>query len=961
MTAPRIALALLLAALHPLAAAPSLEDGFAAPPKECRPQVWWWFDPSAPDAAILRDLEGMKRVGVSGFHIYMGRKDGDSGPGGFDFDKVIPPGEWVPKVRYALREANRLGLDAFLMIGVAGCGHPATDVRHAIKGLAITVAEGRRDSPSGAVRASLPARVESLRDLRPRQKKTPLNADGSPKWHWDVAALAVPRKDGGTPPSANEVRDVSRFLDRATGEFAWPDAPEGEWTILRVGYMPLSYGYSGYYIDHMSRAAFDAHWENAVQPLLDLLSPVERASLKGVMCDSWEIGFAGWTDGFPEEFRRRRGYDILPWIPVKAGIDVGTPGDRARFLRDFDETVSELIAENHYAYQRQVANRCGLLSVAEAAGPNHSNGDVRRMQGRCDVAMGEFWTRSVWPYGPGGSPKEFPPTFRVRDAATAAHVYGMGEVLAEAFTTVNTSWMESPATLKPCADRAFCDGLTRVCYHGMMLSHSLVDKPGDVRRPGIHYNPQTTWFEYSGAFNLYLSRCSWMLSQGRFAADCLIYAGDGEKILALCKTPSDGLGDGYDYDFCPTELLLRAHVEDGWITLPCGMRYRALLLSDKPQNMKSTKRSAGPAALTIGVAAMEKLRELAEAGAVVVGRRPEGPAGLIEPEARFRAAADAMWGRAPNAPRRIRVGKGWILADRAEARAFLAERGVGPDFSAEGGASTAPSSTASIDWMHRTLDGDGDVYFVSNQTGEGMSFRGVFREGAGKCAELWDAVTGIRRPAGVGPALDIALASYGSAFVVFRPCCGDGGAIASGYGQQRPGVAVLPGPWSVSFDPAWGGPKSPVVFDSLVDWTSRPEAGIRHYSGTAVYRATFDAPPGWRSGDAVRIDLGTVREVADVFVNGAFCGTAWTAPFAVTACNAREHGNVLEVRVANLWLNRLIYDSGLPEGDRLTRSNIACCKPTDALLPSGLLGPVSVSADRPGRVGAPPPPAGSSR
>ena len=148
----------------------------------------------------------------------------------------------------------------------------------------------------------------------------------------------------------------------------------------------------------------------------------------------------------------------------------------------------------------------------------------------------------------------------------------------------------------------------------------------------------------------------------------------------------------------------------------------------------------------------------------------------------------------------------------------------------------------------------------------------------------------------------------------------------------------------MAFDPAWGGPAAPVTFDNLVDWTMRPELGIRHYSGTAIYRTTFDAPPEWKKGMPVQIDLGRVENVATVFVNGKLSGTAWTAPFAVTAANVQEKGNELEVRVTNLWPNRLIYDAGLPEVERLTRTNINPYKSADPLLPSGLLGPVRISA-----------------
>ncbi len=912
--------------------APTLEEGFLDPPKANRPQVWWWFDATAPDAAITRDLEGLKRVGISGFHIYGGSVTGKG---------------WLPRAKWALHEANRLGLDGIVMIGAAGCGHRETDPRHAQKDLVFSEARMESRRPGGDMRGAVTLPKKGV-------KETPKNADGSPKYYWDIAVLAVPDTTNDVPLA--EVRDVSRYLNRETGVFEWPDAPEGKWRIFRVGYVPKVFGWMGCYIDHMSKAAFDAHWARVMTPLLEALAPDERAALKGVMCDSWEAGTVSWTDTFAEEFRRRRGYDILPWLPVKAGVRLVSGPKRARFLRDFNETVSELIAENHYAYQKEVANRHGLLSIAEAAGPHQRQGDVRRMQGRCDVAMGEFWM-------PSGHRPLPPQRFMVRDAANAAHVYGMDEVLAEAFTTINTYWIESPATMKPCADRAFCDGLTRVCYHGMKLSPSLTDKPGFIRNVGTHYNPQTTWFDQSGAFNLYLSRCSWMLSRGRFAADCLIYAGDAVNLFAGLKTPSDGLGEGFDYDFCPTELLLQARVEDGQIVLPSGMRYRVLLLSDRnpktnehmrPGPMKAVKEYPR-VGLAVGEAAMLKMRELVEAGATLAGPRPSGPTSMNESSERYHAAADALWGPRGRGQTLVGrgqtpVGRGWVLPDRAAAREFLAANGIGPDFAVKGLSPSNGEFSPTIDWIHRMLADGTDIYFISNQKCEKIAFVGVFRQPRGRMVELWNAVTGERMamgtdpmPVGTGPSVPMELPPYGSVFVVFR----SRGSATLPHGEppswrRSRGSATLPGPWSVAFDPAWGGPEKPVTFDSLVDWTARPEPGIRHYSGTAIYRTTFDAPTGWMRGQTLRIDLGTVHDVAEVLVNGKLAWTAWTAPFAVTASNVKEKGNVLEVRVTNLWPNRLIYDAGLPEEERLTRTNINPYKPGDPLLPSGLLGPVQI-------------------
>jgi hypothetical protein len=512
-------------------------------------------------------------------------------------------------------------------------------------------------------------------------------------------------------------------------------------------------------------------------------------------------------------------------------------------------------------------------------------------------------------------------------------------VLAEAFTTINTYWIESPATMKPCADRAFCDGLTRVCYHGMKLSPSLTDKPGFIRNVGTHYNPQTTWFDQSGAFNLYLSRCSWMLSRGRFAADCLLYAGDAVNLFAGLKTPANGLGEGFDYDFCPTELLLQARVEDGQIVLPSGMRYHVLMLSDRnpktnghmrPGPMKKVQEYP-PVGLSVSEAAMLKMRELVEAGATLVGPRPSGPTSMNDSSERYHAAADALWGprgRAVATSATLPVGTGWVLRDRAAARERLT-----PDVTFAG---------ESLDWIHRTRADGTDIYFLSNQKNEPVKTTATFRQPEGRAVELWNAVTGARAAAGTGPCVALELPAYGSIFVVFRSQQAatlpqvDSSVLRS---QQ---AATLPGPWSVTFDSAWGGPKEPVAFPALTDWTARPEPGIRHYSGTAIYRTTFDAPSGWKPGEPLQIDLGTVHDVADVLVNGKLSGTAWTAPYAVIASNIKEKGNKLEVRVTNLWPNRLIYDAGLPEAERLTHTNINPYKPGNPLLPSGLLGPVQV-------------------
>ena len=151
----------------------------------------------------------------------------------------------------------------------------------------------------------------------------------------------------------------------------------------------------------------------------------------------------------------------------------------------------------------------------------------------------------------------------------------------------------------------------------------------------------------------------------------------------------------------------------------------------------------------------------------------------------------------------------------------------------------------------------------------------------------------------------------------------------------------ITGPWTVQFDPKWGGPAS-VVFEQLVNWTQRPEEGIRHYSGTATYRRTFDVPEALRGqGRRLTLDLGDVRNLAEVRLNGKNLGVLWSLPFRVDVTDAiKSTGNSLEIEVVNFWPNRIIGDQFLPPDKRFTRTNIRKLTKDTPLMDSGLLGPV---------------------
>jgi len=834
----------------------SLEEDFLNPSPVHRPRVWWWFsygvtkEDDLPDVAIIRDLEAMAAGGYGGFTLYVTPSDRNL----------------HGKMRLALREANRLGLEATLLIGCACCVSPLTPPEHARKTLV-----------SGSVRTKCGA----------NEVRLPVGKDLG-----TILVAAVPVRD--QPVSFAEVIDVTERFDDHTQTLRW-QVPAGEWEIIRVGFAAQGRNpvYGGVHIDPMSRAAFDFHWQNVVLPFVDSLSPDERKALKAVCCDSWEGGRAEWTPLFNEEFRRLRGSDVGVRLVSLVDASVGLPDERESFRRDYNLTVSDLIAANHYAYQREVAARHGLVSIAQAAGPHQRQADVRVLSGRCDIPMGEFWKMS--PHRPADSQR-----FLARDAATAAHVYGLPIVEAEAFTGIGADWMDSPRTLKQSADRAFCDGVTRLCHHGMALSPSMTDRPGFVRGVSSHINPQNTWFGIGAMpFNLYAARCSRLLSEGRFHADALVYAGDGIGVFAARKTPQDALGVGYDYDFCPTELLLKATVENGEIVLPSGMRYKVLILSDKNPDT---------------------------ARCLLPGKVPD--ADSFAPVTPFvpREARDAISS--------LRQRGAAVCETRTERAAWLAQSKLSPDFEVVDGES------AVIDWIHRTSESR-DIYFVANRANRPLSIKAGFRK-VRKAVTLWNAVDGSRHcilPTSTANGityLQLSFAPFASVFVVFD----DADNVSCPEVPRLQTRRTLTGEWKVLFDATAGGPETPVVFSRLQDWSASSDPRIRHYSGVAEYALVFDVT-AQDAEDCESLDLGTVREVAAVSMNGRDLGSVWTHPYRLPVKGCLQKGrNQLVVRVANLWPNRLIGDSRLPENERISRTNRNPFGPNKPLLPSGLLGPV---------------------
>lgn len=930
-----------------------LEEGWADPPREARTRCWWWWlNGNVTPEAITRDLEEMKAKGLGGANIIDagGATQGghDQVPHGPDFASPA----WRQLFVHALAESERLGLEmGFNILSGWNLGGPTVTPEHASKKLAW---------------------AEATVDAGPDGKAVDLQLEQPPtvaSYYRDVAVLAFPdhgehaarihdyetkgyhEYPGGyqavdasfllndEPPKPGEevvdpasIIDVTAKLDK-TGRLRW-QSPPGKWRIIRFGstlsnskVSTSSDGWKGWAIDYLDRDAFEQYWSDVVDPILDDAAPYLGKTLHFLHTDSWELGPVNWTPRMPEQFAQRRGYDVVPMLPTIAGYVVGDRAGSNQFLADFRRTLAELIAANKYGAFAEKAHARGLGIHPESGGPHAAPIDALLCLGQSDVMMGEFWAYSR--HRPTDATRFF-----TKQPASAAHIYGRRTVLAEAFTTIGPHWEKDPRELKPVFDRAACEGLNLTMLHTFDCSPTEMGMPGQSYFAGTHINPNTTWWHSSGAFFDYLNRCHFMLQQGLPTSDVLNFYGENVPSFVRLKEEDPArVLPGYDYDVTNAEALLaRTRVENGRIVLPDDTSYALLAL---------------PRGDSYGLATLQKIAGLVDAGATVVGEKPTEPIGRgggKEAAAAFAALADRLWPAtlsptsSASAPRSVIAG--------TPTRSVLRRLGLKPDFEFH-----SPSADANVDFIHRRTS-EGDLYFISNRLDRWESGDAVFRI-ADRQPELWNPVTGERQDAAAFAQADgrttvpLTLPPFGSMFVVFRRPIGSA---ARGPGWRNDeafrSIANVRGPWKVHFDPDRGG-TGDVTFGELGDWTWRGEPENKHYSGPVVYEKTFVLPVG-AVGEGTPpkkfwVDLGTVKNIAEVELNGHALGTAWTSPFRVEATNAiRDGENDLRIVVTNLWPNRLIGDEKLPPEERITRTNIKKFKADSPLLSSGMLGPLHI-------------------
>ena len=733
--------------------------------------------------------------------------------------------------------------------------------------------------------------------------------------------------------------DLSARMD-AAGRLEWV-APSGRWTVVRFGHVntgaknkPAPPEATGFECDKFAAAGAEQHFAGYIGRLTAPGGPADGGRLQGMLVDSWECFTQTWTPAMEREFEQRRGYGLRRWLPALAGWVVAEPATTERFLRDWRATIDDLLVEHYFGRLAELGRTRGLTLSFETAIGDVSPGDILRYFGRADIPMCEFWQPND-PHQGGLETKPIAPT------VSAAHIYGKRRVAAEAFTNVPNRWDVHPFALKHFADRNFALGITRLVFH--TYTHNPLDRvPGTSfgSAIGTAFLRGQTWWRYLPHVTTYLARCQFLLEQGHPVADVLWYLGDDLDHKPRQDLPFPA---GYRFDYLNAEVLQqRIQVREGRLQIPEGTTWRVLWLA------REQCRRLTPATL-------ERLRDLLQAGATIIGEAPTANPSLSGGPAADRAftrLVRELWGDRGEAAGERRIGAGRLLWG-GDLATCLQRLGLTPDV----------RGARSATWCHRRV-GDADVYFLAAERASPLSANLHFR--AKGRPEYWDALTGKSTPVGVyhqdadGTTIALDLPAAGSVFVVFRqgpadaalvrltrdgqpvldatdPSRRDGGAPYPHFGLA-PGLPLQPWiePAPLTAEVLDGGRRLLAWVDGEYAWTrASAAAGKARVAGTRAVRLergwSLAFPPGWEapaslaldplqpwselrdpatrafSGSAtyrtlfrldplqpeerVVLDLGRVGDIAAVRLNGRDVAVRWTAPFRVDLTAASQAGD----------------------------------------------------------------------
>ncbi|WP_336518050.1 glycosyl hydrolase [Pollutibacter soli] len=710
---------------------------------------------------------------------------------------------------------------------------------------------------------------------------------------------------------ADEVIDLTDKM-KADGSLEW-NVPQGNWMILRFGYSltgrqnhPASPEATGLEVDKLDKEAVRKYINTYLDMYKDATGGLMGArGIQYMILDSYEAGHMTWTKSFPEEFLKRRGYEIKKWIPVLTGRIVTSAEASEKFLWDFRKTIGELIVENHYDVIGEELHKRGMKRYTESQEDKRiylADGmDVKRYS---DIPMSAMWIPGSLASGPD---EEIRSEADIRESASVAHIYGKEIVAAESLTSIQNAFSFHPEKLKRTADLELASGLNR------FVIHTSVHQPLDDKKPGFSLGPfgqyftrHETWAEQAKPWIDYLARSSYLLQKGRFVADVLYLYGENTNLTWQFK---DGLPSipGYEYDFCNSSALINVmQAKNRKIITPSGMSYSLLIIDSSARFM------------TLPV--LKKIRDLVEAGVKVAGVRPEKSPSLSDDNSEFQSIVQSVWGGG-NTAATVTQNYHEVLRD-----ANIVEDVI------------IRNAKSKIFYVHRQTK-DQDIYWLNNRSVETNEAQISFRV-SGKVPELWNPQTGKKERVSYQikdgrTIVPLRFESWDAYFIIFSDK-----ASANSYTRPNATEAVaaeITNPWKVDFN----GKKT--TFENLTSWSDNSDTEIKYFSGTAVYENSFKL--NTKNKGSYLIDLGDVKNIAEVFVNGRNMGTIWKQPFLLDITNALKSGNnTIQVKVTNLWVNRLIGDSQPDVKIKTTFTTMPFYRADAKLLPSGLLGPVKIKS-----------------
>jgi len=778
----------------------------------------------------------------------------------------------------------------------------------------------------------------------------------------------------------SEIINITNLVD-ANGNLNWK-APKGKWKIIRMGHTSTGHENAtggagkGLEVDKFNPELIRFQLDHWFGEMVRTIGPdLAAKTLEILHFDSWECGSQNWSVVFQAEFQKRRGYNLVDYLPVMAGIPIESADVTEKVLYDVRKTIAELVADNFYGTVAQIAKENNVKLSSENVAPTMMS-DALLHYKHVDYPSGEFWLKS---------PTHDKP-FDMIDAISGGHIYGKDIIQAESFTALRMDWDEHPGNLKTLADRNYALGINRLFYHVFVHNPWTDRKPGmTLDDIGTFFQRDQTWWKPGKAWFDYCQRVQLQLQKGKPVIDLAVFIGEDfpsrsfvpdrlvpfiPNVFGAARVESEKIRlenegqpttkmpkevtysknntdlsqwinplNGYQYDSFNADVLINnAKVENGKVSFGSGIEYGALLF---PGSHKMAPNKM------ISLAAAEKILQLIKDGATVfVDEKPDLQPGMQSEldRKKWQSVIDEIWNNNSNAST-WKIGKGTIIKLPYLGNDF-ASIGIEQDIYFPK-LNRADSET--IAWTHRKSNEE-EIYFLSNQKGEKRSFEVSFRV-SGKIPELYNPVNDkttilsdwkIENGRTIVP---IVLEANESCFIIFKENTKETISNKKQNYAALETVQTLDENWEIQFDPEFHGPKEIVKTNKLFDWSTSKDDQIKYYSGTAIYKKEFI----WKGkiNEKFWLDLGTIANIAEVTINGINCGTIWTFPYKADISEALKKGkNTIEIKITNTWANRLIGDEKLPKEERLTWTTAPFRLQEGILLKAGLLGPVTIGKEK---------------